>query len=420
MQNQRNISSSHESAVSLKTLFASSMRWNISGSVAFEVIKMCHHLALFAALPIAIYGQVGLTFSLVYATVSLAGFGIEAAIPPFIKSMLHSRSGYVHLTRLLLATHLPFILLGACCSLFVGTTLLPFLLILSEGTRSFLRMLLHSSFLHKRAMLTDLVATTGALAIMWSMHLLLAAPLTLTLIFGTYLVGSLAATLLMARDALRLARTLPDIEPTELPSLRRICGLRLASYVPTLARTLFSGNVLTPLLAVHFGLSTAATFKLASYVADGIRGIAKAMVRFSGGALLGRLRGQSMRTQRIAFAILGRQLGTMLGLVVLTLAIASPYIFSTTLIPAALFLLMSFIDHFDALYTQFYTVQERPALPMALKLVEVALFALVIAGVRLSSPLMLLSMLVCIKSLIFVAFIHTGKKHFGLSLRMRP
>ena len=381
---------------------------------------MCHHLALFSALPRATYGEVGLTFSLVYATVSLASFGIEAAIPPFIKTMMRSRQGYAHLTKLLLATHLPFILLGACCSQYFGLNSLPFFLILSEGTRSFLRMLLHSSFLHKRAMLTDLLTTSSALAVMWAMHLVLLQPLTLSLIFGSYLAGSLVCTLLMARDALRLGATLPSGEAQNLPSLRRISGLRIASYVPTLARTLFSGNVLTPLLAMHFGLGTAATFKLASYVADGIRAMVKAMVRFSGGALLGRLRGQSMRTQRIAFAILGRQLSTMLGLVVLVLCILTPYHFTTTLIPAALFLLMSFIDHFDALYTQFYTVQERPKLPMALKLVEIGLFTLVIASVHLGTPLVLLSMLVCIKALILVAFAYSGKKHFGLSIRMRP
>ncbi len=420
MQTQRNISSSHANSVSLKQLFASSMRWNIFGSVAFEVIKMSHQLALFSALPLATYGTVGLTFSLVYATVSLASFGIEAAIPTFIKSMMGTRQGYVYLTRLLLATHLPFIFIGACCCLYVGVGSLPVLLILSEGTRSFLRMLLHSSFLHKRAMLTDLLATTSALVAMWMLHLLAWQPLTLSLIFGSYLAGSLLCTTLMARDAIRLATTLPNGDGPDLPSLRRISRLRLASYVPTLARTLFSGNVLTPLLAMHFGLGTAATFKLASYVADGIRAMAKAMVRFSGGALLGRLKGQSMRTQRIAFAILGRQLTTMLGLVILALAIAAPYLFTTALIPATLFLLMSFIDHFDALYTQFYTIQERPRLPMALKLAEILLFTLVIAGLRTRSPLSLLSMLVCIKALIFVAFAHSGRKHFGLSIWMRP
>ncbi len=423
MHKSHNISGSHTNSISLKQLFRSSMRWNVTGSVIFEVIKMVHHLALFAALPLKAYGEVGIIFSLVYATVAIASLGIEAAVPAFIKNMLHSRQAYGHVTKLLLATHLPFLLVGAgCASLFMQGSLhlaIPCALIVSEGVRSFLRMLLHSSFLHKHAMLTDLVVTISALSGMWTAHLLFGYALTMPLIFGCYLAGSLLCTTLMARNAIRLAHTLPNA-PSDNPSLARIMRLRLASYIPTLARTLFSGNVLTPLLAANFGLSTAATFKFASYVSDGIRAIVKSVVRFSGGALLGRLKGQSMRLQRAAFTILSRQLVLILASIVLLLMGAAPYARSTTLIPAALFLLMSFIDHLDGLYTQFYTIQERPGLPMALKLCEIALFIFIIFGIKASGPLVLLAMLVAIKAFIMVLFARSGRKHFGLTLRVRP
>ncbi len=398
--------------------FSAGIRWNVAGSMIYETLKITHQVILFHVLSRQSYGLMGILFSIVYLTTALCSIGSETALPAFLSLFTKNKSHFRYLVPRYMAPQIPLLLCGGAAATFIYFTyfftkshtlplILPLLLIFFEGLRIFFRMLLHSVFMHKQAMIIEISIITLYMASVWIIHGFYHQPLTLNLIFIPYLIGSIIAILSFLFLTMQFYLTLPEGALILPPSLfSRIFKTRFFNYGLNFTKYFFSANFLVPLIGLQLGLAQASVIKFASYIADTVKSVIHVVIGFSGGALLATIKESTPVMKQNAFKMVSEKLTKIVAFVLIFLVCNYPHLLSlngsaslldATLIPSGLFLLIIFLEHFEELYAVFYTVEELASIPLLFKGGEIAIAGLFVLSTSLPSPTHILISVVMVK-----------------------
>ncbi len=409
----------------IQAQFKRSLRWTLSGSLIYETIKFAHCFLLLQLLPQAIYGVMGSLFSLIYLTTYIADLGATNSIPPFFHLFTQSKYDFKRFLLVFsLAPHLPILCVcaaGATIFASIKFSTLPYILliptiIILETTRSFLRLLLHTTFQAKRAVAVEVILFLLYLGIIWIPYLIFESPITLNKIFIPHLIDSALAVALFSLLIRKYYKRLHPAKESTLPHnlAKRLAVTRLFNYLLRVGRNFFTSNFLTPLFAIKFGLSTAGLFYFASTLINAIQAVVKSVIGYSGNALLANLKTSTQESKREAFVLLSQKLILVLAPFIIVLSTNYKSILrlsrigditSYTMALALLFMILAFLEFFFVLYEQFYIIEEAANKLFYFKLFEFALFYGLISSAVTSNPVATLIGLIVIRvtSLIIIA-----------------
>lgn len=401
--------------------FQREFRWTLVGSIIYETLKITHCLLLMKLLSNTDYGSMGSLFSLIYLVTYIADLGATNSIPPFLHLFVQCRSTFKSfLIRYSLIPHIPLLLLCATGgTLFAMSKLpnLPYLiiipsLIILETIRSFLRVLLHTTFQAKRAVVVELAIFIPYLISIWAPYLIFKSPITLNHIFTPHLIDSIITVGCFSFLVAKFYKTLPIDDSKHLPPTlaKRLLITRLFNYLLRVSRNMFTSNFLTPLFAIKFGLASAGIFYFASILANAIQAMVKSVIGYSGNALLASIKESGQAAKKEAFNILCQKLVKLTAPIIIFLAINHKAIIklsaahtttSHTISLCLLFLVISFSEFFFILYEQFYIIEEAANKLFFFKLLELSIFYGLITSEIISSPATTLVGLICIRLVSF-------------------
>lgn len=364
---------------SIKKQFFLGVRWNIFGSFFYESLKLLHQILLVKYMNFENYGVLGGLFSFIFLSINIANLGAEQSISAFVLDFLESKKAFKRLLVLFISINvLSLFAASVLFNLFIPAKLydslifeykIPQLLIFVEGLRIFFRSLLHSLNVHKYPVIVESLITTLYFSITWTFFFLGKTKVSTFFVLTLYLLCSICVVTLFIMRAFKLYEKLPsnNIDNNRHKNLLiRIFRARCYNYLINLSRNFFTGNFIVAILVSRFSLGDVGLFKFASYIADAIRGIAHAIINFSGGSFLGLLRNSDIESKRAGFKIINESLSNIiffLALVLLTnmglLYIFQKAFISFSLFTAAIFLVLALLEQYTSVYTQFFTVEEH-------------------------------------------------------------
>lgn len=403
----------------LKKKFETGFKWNITGSIFYEFLKISHQLILFKNLGISRYGQLGIIFSIIYLTIHIFSFAAGITLPAFVQDFTHSKKNFIRHALPYFLLQIPLLITGSFLCIYllskkftISTSLnfaIPFFLILLEGVRMLLRTFLHNVFINKFTIICETILMLFYFSSIWIPFYFFGHKLSLNFILTPYLITSCIAVILFVTMLIKFYCSLPNKKYKSSPNLlKRIAKNRFFNYSTQLSEYFFCGNFLVPFFALKFGNAYAAVLKLASYLADAIKGIIHVSVGFSGGALFAAIKNTDFKTKLAAFYELSGKLYKILffTLVLLTLNYQTLARFTAKdtqpqfiLGLIAIFLLFLFSKHIFLAYEQFYIVEERTAKLFLFKALEIVMF---LCAIHLSSHF---SLFITLLNLIIVRII---------------
>lgn len=400
------------------------VRWNLVGSIIYELAKAIHNFFLFTIISRSAYGLLGSTFSIIYFASKLADLGAATSLPPFFHFFMKDKRTFRHImVKHYLVPHLPILfgVAGLTTYLYAGqfqmagrscaVYLIPIIISL-ETMRYFLRLFLHAAFKSKHVVITEVALFFIYLSIIWTPHLVGNTPITLPHILIAHVVDSLTCVAIFSGMLVKYYQTLPEApQPYRRPSIRRLTTTKLLNYTLRISRDLFTSNFLTPLLAIKCGLGPAGIFYFATILVTTIQSILKMSIHYPSNALLANLKESSYLAKREAFNLTVKKL-MMLGIPFFIflainfrqlLAIGYQTSFTqTTLALSLVYLFIIFLDLFFILYEQFYVIEEASSRLLFFKLLEISLFYILVVAHGAQSPIILLTTVAGIKVLSFI------------------
>lgn len=406
----------------IKTQFKQSFKWNIFGSIFYEISKVLNHVFLLKNMPSDKYGLMAAIFSGIYFVIYLGDLGITQTLPAFLTIFIKNKTNF---KKLFLKLYLlPQILIysitaGIAVFFYTKSFLLspnsPFLFIIPltiifEGMRIFLRRFLHNIFITKKTIILETTLMVLYLGTVWIPYIFFNKPITLNSIFLPYLASSVIAVIFFIFFIRNFYKKIPEQEASYPKNLlSRIIKARWLSYSTNVSKTFFTGNFLTPFFAANFGLAEAGIFNLANHVAESVKAIAKATVIFSGGGLFAKLKSAPIKIKKQAFKMLSKNLNKIIYPVLIFIIINNKFIFrlkettitSSTTAMASLFFVITVTEFFFMAYEQFYTVEEKVGKLLIFKLMEIVMFYTVISAKIFSDPILILIGLVIVKLISF-------------------
>lgn len=425
--------------------FHRNAHWALAGSIIYESLKVTHCFLLMQVLAPQLFGLVGSLLAILYFATYVVDLGATNSIPPFLHMFTTSKTTFrTFLLRYSLVPHLPFVLIGALLTaLFVQTHFIMSpaygiigVLVVAEAIRSFLRFFLHITFQARHVVIAELIlfivvylgGIWGPLCLSW--YRTGVYELTVNRIFIPHLVDSLLAVVIFVLFTYRYYRKLPVGDETShaFPAgiMRRLTVTRLFNYVLRVGRNLFTGNFLTPLFAVKFGLATAGLFYFASVAVNALQAIVKAIVGYSGNALLATVKNSSQQAKKEAFELLYQKFVTVVFPVFIFFGVnfrallyigraeaVSTYILSVLI----LYLIISCADFFFVLYEQFYVIEEAADKLCLFKFLEFAVFYGLVSSPFVSSPTITLIGLLIVRGI--TLFIITTDAYYRWNIMPR-
>jgi len=407
----------------LKQKFHTGFRWNVFGSIVFEAIKILHHVFLLKVLNPVEFGLLANLYSITYLTVYFSDIAATTTLPPFLNVFIKSKQNFKKLFSFYIFPQLPLLSIAAAIVTFLYSksifnhpsspimAIIP-LLIVCEGMRIFFRAFLHYLFLHKLVIILENSLTCGYYAMLWFLYLFLGFKMTLNLIFIPFLLDSIAAIIIFIILSIRVYKKLPE-ESSNIPPgfYLRIIKNRMFNYPNQIVKNFFTGNFLTPIFAMQFGLQQAGVLKFSSMIADSVKAVIKAAINFSGNAFLAQIKTKSLDTKREVFQLLTTKLNNLMYFMIifllfnfknlLGLRVSLDYVAQTSISFSFIFLMIILAEHFFLVYEQFYVLEEKPHKFLIFKLLELFVFYLFVLSKPLTSPITTLLSVLFIQILSF-------------------
>ncbi len=383
-----------QSLQKIEKSFHRGVKWNIAGSIIYEIFKTGHCLFLWKLIDPIMYGKVGSLFSIMYLAIRLADFGLTYSLPPFVKSFTKSKKSFVNffIYHSFLPHTIPVIIVAVAVTYWYEahfnppyTYLLP-LLIIIETARSFLRMFLHTVFKSKITVIIELIVFFSYISYIWGAHLVIGMPLTINLVFIPHLVDSIVSLICFFIIIKKYYKKLPDKEFQNLSSKdmkKRIFRTRAFNYLLRLNRNMFTSNLLTPLFAIVYDLEAAGIFYFASSIANAIHAIIRSVVNFAGGGLFAHLKDAEIYDKKNAFKVLSCKVMYIIMSIGIFFLINyrniirygnSSSSIALALSYSILYLMITVTEFFFLLYEQFYIIEEATQRLFLFKLFELILF----------------------------------------------
>ena len=407
---------------SVKTNFKNGLRWNLVGSMAYEGVKIIHHLFLLKFLDVPLYGMIGSTLGLLYFTTKIADFGTTFSLPPFFHLFSKSKNGFKKLFFVhFLLPQSPIIILASLAATYFYRQklithsslffLFPIIIIL-ETVRSFFRYFLNFYFKTKTVVLLELTTFFSYVASMWLCVLVFNYPISLNLTFTLHTLESGIVVLIFALLTYSIYKKIPNQEG-ELPEGvgKRILNMRVFNYLLRISKDLFTRNFLTPLFALKFGFEQAGFFFFAGTIATSIQSIIKYSIGYSGNALFANIKQSPQSVKKEAFDLLCRKLTKIVAPIIIFLLLNYKFVMKigkagnptlTTFALFLMFLILILAEFFLLLYEQFYIIEEASRKLFFFKALEFILLYIAISSKTSSTPLMLLTNMLIIRLISFI------------------
>jgi hypothetical protein len=430
--------------------FHKNAHWALAGSIMYETCKVAHCFLLLQVMSPALFGTVGSLLAMLYFASYVADLGATNSIPPFLHVFTQSKKTFrTFIVRYALLPNIPFIIICAVVTSFViqhRFTMVPAfgligVLVFLEAIRSFLRFFLHVTFQARYVVIVELFLFVGVyLGGIWIPLLITfyatgAFVVTPNLIFVPHLIDSLLAVIIFVAFTYRYYQRLPrDRDGVFVfpPGMgRRVVTTRLFNYVLRVGRNLFTGNFLTPIFAVRFGLAAAGLFYFASVTVSALQAIVKAIVGYSGNALLAEVKNAGQSVKKEAFEVLCQKFVTAVFPIFIffgvnfraLLRLANKEEVATyTLSVLFLYLVISFADFFFVLYEQFYVIEEAADKLCLFKLLECVVFYGFISSSTFSSfssPIALLVGLIVTRCITLFIIVTDAYYRWGVIPRLK-
>lgn len=379
--------------------FLSGFRWNLCGSVVYEVFKAVHCALLWHYLDPVTYGKVGSIFSVVYLAIRFSDFGFAYSLPPFLPEAIKSKRHFFYFIFYysLLPALFPISLMALLFTWWYQayftppyTFVLPVLIVL-ETMRAFLRMFLHVASKSNVIVVVELFIFFIYIAFIWVAHFCYAQPLTLDLVFLPHLFDSVVCLLLFFIVLFFYYKRLPAYQVATENNvisgsilfspgfLRRLYASRFFNYLLRINRNLFTSNFLTPLFALLYSIESAGIFYLASTLANAVTALVRSIVTFAGGSLFSQVKGAPLQEKRDAFALVSRKVSLVLFWILFFLMLGFPLFsghvsFWQIFFCSLLYFFIMIADFIFLIYEQFYLLEERQARLFSLKFFELTIF----------------------------------------------
>ncbi len=416
--------------------YATSFRWTLSGSFVYEACKVSHCILLMQCMPTALYGTMGSIFSIIYLVTYIADLGATNSLPPFIHVMNKSQSNFkTFLIKYSLLPHAPLIIGCAGIATYIAATKftdLPFLwlipsIICLETVRTFLRMLLHTTFLTKYVVSIEIAILFAYLIMTWVPVVVFGCPVTLNTVFIPHLIDSMLCVAAFVVLVITHQRSLPKAPCTiKNPLPIRLLKMRLFNYMLRVTRNMFTSNFLTPLFAWRFGLVSAGTFYIASIIVNALQSVIKSTVWYPGNALLANVKEESQAVKMEAFTSINNKLISMLAPIIIIIGLNIDSIIKISRLPnitnesialALLFLFVSFAEFFFLLYEQLYIMEEAASKLFLFKLTELLTLYILVQHNIVTSPVTTLVALIIVRSVSFAVIAANAWSTWQVSLK---
>ncbi|MBD3231150.1 hypothetical protein GF322_00655 [Candidatus Dependentiae bacterium] len=404
--------------------FFTGFKWNIFGSIFYEILKVGHQFLLLKILDQSSYGLMGSIFSIIYLTIYLTDLGYVNTIPTFFNIFTKNKQNFTNiflkkysypqiaLMLITAATTTCLYTKSFFYSIYSPYTFIIPSIIFAESIRIALRRFLHLAFKSKNLVIIESIFAALYMLAIWTPYIFLKIPMTLNLIFIPHLIDSVIVIIFMIIMIYKLYKKLPS-EKNKVKNknlLPRILKARLFNYSININKQFYTGNFLTPFFASNFGLKDAGIFNLINHVAEAIRSILKATAIFSGNALLAFFKEKTNKAKQYAFHLINKKLNIILYpfiiFTVINYKIISclkdlqnipPEAFATGI----LFLFLTMADYFFILYEQFYIIEEQSGSLFLFKLFEFILFYTIIISNNTISPFGAIFGILIIKAISF-------------------
>jgi len=210
--------------------------------------------------------MVGSIFSFLYLTLSCANMGFDDSLSPFwsiytaskqhVKSRLIPQLVFQALVLVLIAGFVIAVIPSQIGNFAVPKVSLATLVII-EGFKKTIRILLHLSFYNRLTTTAELALICVYVSTVWAWYAL-GNPITLTVLILPLVICSSISVITLLITLYRHYQQLPEDAATDHPKIGRIIANRFFNAISQAGHQLFSSNFLVPFFAIYAGLEQAA------------------------------------------------------------------------------------------------------------------------------------------------------------------
>ncbi|KKQ49481.1 MAG: hypothetical protein US69_C0005G0039 [candidate division TM6 bacterium GW2011_GWF2_38_10] len=402
--------------------FHQGVRYNLCGSIMYELIKTVHNFFLLNILTHSDYGLIASVISIIYFASKVADIGAASSLSLMFMHLTQSRLAFKKLfKKYYLYPHIPLMLIIALCiawtnhyhiqaSHFWVWALVP-IIMLGESIRYFLRIFLHAAFKSRHVVFIEVLLYVGFVAMVWIPYLLYQRPIDLAGFLIAHVIDTWVCTTIFIGYTYFFYTKLPaQTNPPPHPSTTRIWYTKIINYSVRISRDFFASNFLTPLFAYKCGLEAAGAFYFASVIVNALHSTIKMSIHYPANGLLWNLHTSSHTTKKEAFSLLFHKLTTLIIPIIIFIAINHSWLLrlgnyghmtSTTMLIIAALISIAILDSLLLLYEQFYIAEQATHSFLLLKVLEcILLYSFVIKSTQ-TTLLSLLIYAVMIKLLSF-------------------
>lgn len=408
--------------------FMHSIRWNAFESITYQALLLAHQVALFSVTDYATYGLIGTLFSITYLLVIITNFGFDVSLSPFFTLLTKNKTYYKDILLLqLLPEYCILGILFACallCKYLFFSSLLFFQsiditmlfvlasLILFEGAKKTLRVLLQLACLSHKSAFIEVITIITYTSIVWIGYAL-GYPITLELVFIPLLLVSAASTVVLFFFVYDYYQELPENSESQLPpgTQWRIMRSRVFNFLNQISHSFFSSNFLVPFFAILFGFNKAGILKLISSIIHCITLIIQKVFGVSGALFFSRLKNMNLASKQNAFLIISNSLNHVLCGILIFIGINYSTLIAISSLPDAtltipigcLFLIITLSESFFIAYEKFYINEERADYLFLFNLIVIGFLILLISNAQHFSQLTLMIAFIAIRLIAFIS-----------------
>jgi len=456
--------------ISLQKKFVYSLKWNSLESILYYFILAAHQLLLRTITNTTTYGTIGTLFALIYLTITIMNFGLDLSIGPFFSTYKSCKKQFRHyLIKQLLIQALIYCAAATVIFLILATGYLPIkdmpplalplssiiaILIISEGIKKCLRIILQLAFLMHITTAVELFYIISYVALIW-MYYFIWGGLSLYVVFIPMLILSFCATISLCWATYGLYRSIPkssvdmrsqcEVSSHEMCShevcsgkacLHTACSWkkigynRLSNYGYQLTKTLFTSNFLIPFFAIKCGLSLAALFELVTAFNQFITIIIQKIFGITGQSLLSHVKHRSLTDKRVAFEFANNKLYPLLyGIIAAIFVIYKPLLaFKSAHFADGsssigfLFFALLFSENFIILYEKWFVIEEKTVYLILFNSLLLAIFWVIIQLPYFNSPTVLLAILIVLRiaACLLLSIISSYKWKLSIPYKTKP
>lgn len=408
-------------SLSFKKKFVHGLRWNSIESIIYYSILATHQIGLRAISTTNFYGAMGTLFALVFLTTAVFNFGFDFSIIPFFsiyssskqlfRSYLLKQIGVQIILYSFIASIMIFILANNVLQIKKMPSISLFLaiiissLIISEGIKKSLRIILQLGFKSHITATIELFYIISYVSLVWGIYIF-TGKISLYTIFLPMLTISLIANSFLLTVIYKFYKKIPAVSSSNRQiSWKEIGYNRITNYGYQLTRELFTSNFLIPFFAMNFGLALAALLELVTALNQFITIIIKKIFGITGQALLSHVKNMHISAKRKVFDMASRNLYTVLiivvSLIILTykpiIALKAPQASADNTFLGLLFFILLFSENFILLYEKWFIIEEKTLYLIIFNGSLLALFWGLLQVPYLNSPLIILSALIVLR-----------------------